>query len=297
LTVPALCALLAVLVGCAPSRPADLSPAADKAGVMVMAHGGEPEWNATVQDAVAPLRSWTPVVVAFGMAVPDSLQRAVRELEAEGVTQIAVVRLFVSAASFRHRTEYILGVRPDPPPPYDRSEHGVAPIERAASIVINEQGLSQSPRIGMVLAARVAALSSTPPQESVLILAHGMGDDRTNDVLVSDIDRLADQVRALGPFRAVQVETLREDWDEKRPLAEQRIRGFVEAGSRDSGRVIVVPFRVSGFGPYRDVLEGLDYVADGVGLLPHPQVSAWIEEQAGSSFRRAGWVDPIAGNR
>jgi hypothetical protein len=264
---------------------------------MVMAHGGAPEWNATVQDAVAPLRSSTPVVVAFGMAERDSLQRAVWELEAQGVTQIAVVRLFVSAASFRHRTEYLLGLRPDPPPSRDASEDGAAPIERAASIVINEHGLSQSPRMGVVLAARVAALSSSPRQESVLILAHGMGDDSTNDMLVSDIDRLADQVRALGPFRAVRVETLREDWDEKRPDAERRIRGFVEAGSRDGGRVIVVPFRVSGFGPYHDVLEGLDYVADGVGLLPHPEVSAWLEEQAAGSFRRAGWSDPFAGNR
>ena len=41
----------------------------------------------------------------------------------------------------------------------------------------------------------------------------------------------------------------------------------------------VVPFRVSGFGPYARVLEGLDYEASGQGLLPHANVSKWIENQ------------------
>jgi hypothetical protein len=37
--------------------------------------------------------------------------------------------------------------------------------------------------------------------------------------------------------------------------------------------------RIQGFGPYARVLEGLDYVADRTGLLPHRIVTEWIEEQ------------------
>ena len=106
-----------------------------------------------------------------------------------------------------------------------------------------------------------------------------MGDDSANQRLHANIDRLANQARSLGPFRSVRVETLREDWAEKRVIAERSIRAFVVEGNRDGGRVIIVPFRLAGFGPYREVLSGLDYVADERGLLPHPQVSRWIEEQ------------------
>lgn len=54
-------------------------------------------------------------------------------------------------------------------------------------------------------------------------------------------------------------------------------------------RVIVVPFRLSGFGPYAEVLEGLEYEADGRGLLPHPQLSEWIRQSAAQAACDAGW--------
>jgi hypothetical protein len=43
----------------------------------------------------------------------------------------------------------------------------------------------------------------------------------------------------------------------------------------------VVPFRVQGFGPYASVLDGLDYKANKMGLLPHKNVNLWIQNQAG----------------
>lgn len=244
-----------------------------------MAHGGSEEWNSTVAAVVSGLGDSIPLTVAFGMADRASLQDGVSRLEAEGVSRIAVVRLFVSAHSFRHRTEFLLGLRADPPPEGHADHTPLEPIARTAFILLSAEGLSESHRMGAVLADRVEALSVAPRDESVLILAHGMGDDTTNQELHADIDRLADHVRALAPFRSVRVETLREDWEEKRATAEWSIRAFVEAGNRDGGRVIVVPFRVAGFGPYREVLAGLDYVADEQGLLPHPEVAGWIEEQ------------------
>ena len=88
----------------------------------------------------------------------------------------------------------------------------------------------------------------------------------------------------LGPFRHVQCETLREDWPERRAEAERRIRAYVKAASRDGGRAIVVPFRIAGFGPYRRVLDGLDYVADGRGFCPHPNMTRWVEVTAEECF-------------
>ncbi len=59
----------------------------------------------------------------------------------------------------------------------------------------------------------------------------------------------------------------------------------------EGGRAIVIPFRVTGFGPYATVLEGLDYVADHQGLIPHSEVTRWIEHEIdaleASPFRAA----------
>ena len=89
----------------------------------------------------------------------------------------------------------------------------------------------------------------------------------------------ADAIRETLPFNKILVEPLREDWPETREIAERRIREFVGSANTASRNVLVIPFRVHGFGPYADVLEGLDYIADGQGLVPHPGVTEWIERQ------------------
>ena len=73
--------------------------------------------------------------------------------------------------------------------------------------------------------------------------------------------------------------TLREDWPDKRPEAEKKIRTFVENAKAEGGVAIVIPFRLQGFGPYAEVLEGRNFVSDGHGLIPHANVTRWIENQ------------------
>jgi hypothetical protein len=120
--------------------------------------------------------------------------------------------------------------------------------------------------------------SRDPQREDVLILAHGPGDDAENERWLAHLEARAEAVRRTLPFQTVRVETLREDWPEKRTGAEQRIRSYIEHASQ-TGRAIVIPFRVQGFGPYAEVLQGLDYVSDGRGLVPDAGVTEWIEHQ------------------
>jgi hypothetical protein len=94
----------------------------------------------------------------------------------------------------------------------------------------------------------------------------------------------AQQLHSLGRFEHVQCETLREDWPERREESEQRIRRYIEDAAGRGIRVLVVPFRVAGFGPYAEVLENLDYVADGQGFCPHPNIADWITQTAGRCF-------------
>lgn len=268
----------------------------DQFGVIVMAHGGPPEWNAAVEQTVAPLGAKVPIEVAFGMADATSLQDAVRKLEARDVRRIGVVRLFVSGESWLERTEQIFGLRDGAPAaaPPDHHGHGHGHghgqahgghsmaffrVAATARFELSREGLADAAGMGPVLADRVKALSKAPAQEDVLILAHGPGDDAENARWLAKLDERAQAIRGSGPFRRVQVETLREDWPEKRVEAEARIRAFVARAKQEGGTAIVIPFRVQGFGPYAKVLEGLSYVSDGTGLIPHREVGAWIAAQ------------------
>ena len=287
----------------------------ETSGILIMAHGGEKNWNSALKKAVLPLKTFCPTEIAFGMAQRDPIQQAINRLEAQSVKKIAVVRVFISAESFRHQTEYLLGLRTDPPEKFlihhsHLGGHSPAsqiqflngdlappPVRRNSVIALNQEGLSDSERMGQVIEERVRLLSSSPTYESVLVLAHGEGDDKINQLWLSRLETLIAPIRQLGAFQAVRVETLREDWQKKREQAEKQIRGFVQQQNLEGNRVIVVPFRVFGFGPYRRVLEGLDYVSNGLGLLPHPQVTHWIQEQATQCFARIGGPNPFGDER
>jgi hypothetical protein len=151
------------------------------------------------------------------------------------------------------------------------------PIGTSAAVIVSGAGVAESALIDDILVDRVRSLSTDPTDESVLILAHGPGEEAENERWLANMRLRVQRLHAIGPFRHVHVETLREDWPERRAEAERRIRQYVAAAGADGGRVIVVPFRIAGFGPYAEVLKGLEYVADGRGFCPHPNMTRWIE--------------------
>lgn len=281
--------LIVALAACSTTRPAPSAPAREPYGVIVMAHGGPPEWNRAVEETVAPLRARYDIEVAFGMADAASLQEAIRRLEARNVRRIGVVRMFVSGESWLERTEQIFGLKPGAPPapPHDAKGHhehrghsmAFYRVASNATFELSRDGLVDDPAMGRVLADRARTLSTDPAREDILVLAHGPGDNDENARWLAKLDSRASVIREVAPFRRVQVETLREDWPDKRAAAEERIRAFVARAAAEGGTAIVIPFRVQGFGPYAKVLDGLTYRSDGQGLIPHAEVGAWIEKQ------------------
>lgn len=267
---------------------------APKTGILVMAHGGDSAWNKNIEAGVAPVRDKYPTEIAFGMARTSTMREAVERLEDRGVSRIAVVRMFVSGDSFLESTEYILGLRDSLPGSHHASHggggghHMEAPerLTTNATFVVSRQGVGESPLVDQILVDRVKALSTNPSEESVLILAHGPADEAENERWLANMRLRAQGVHKLGAFRHVQCETLREDWPERRAEAERRIRAYVEAGGKNGGRVIVIPFRIGGFGPYRELLRGLDFVADERAFCPHPNLTRWIEQTAEGCLKR-----------
>ena len=291
---------------CASAPTLDLQPLgsagtsgvpAPVSGVLVMAHGGGVEWNAAVEEALAPLRERIPVALALGMADPRTMQAGLDSLTAQGVGHVAVVRLFVSEAAFLHQTEYILGLRSDPPP-WGMIGHRMTagtelrPVATGASILLDRNGLAGSGAVAAILRERAAAAVSDGREAGLLLVAHGMGAEDANRRLLDAMEHDADALRAAG-HAEVRAAALREDWAEARAAAEDQIRAAVREMGERHGRVVVLPYRVYGFGPYADVLDGLAY--DSVpALLPHRMIAEWIAERATDRFCSAGLPSPLA---
>lgn len=248
-----------------------------RAGLLVMAHGGTDDWNQAVIDAVDPLRDEAPVAIAFGMANPHTLQEAVDELKAQDVDRIEVVRLFISGDSFLEATEYAFHIRDEKPP--GRFMHEPHPLQLNVPVQLSSRGLMDVTSLGGILADRTQPLMTNAENESVLIIGHGPGSDEENERWIARMDAMADSVRNLAPFHNVEVTTLREDWTGKREAAETIIHAFMEEALAAGRDVLVVPFRLRGFGPYAEVLEGFEYRADHNGFLPDARITDWIRSE------------------
>ena len=249
----------------------------ERAGLLVMAHGGSDDWNEAVLQAVEPIRTEAPVAVAFGMANPHTLQVAVDSLEAAGVSRIEVVRLFISGESFLEATEYAFGIRDDKPEGHFM--HEPRPLRLSVPVQLSARGLMDVTRLGGILADRTAAISTDPEKEAVLIIGHGPGSDIENEQWIARMDAMADSIRTLGSFKTVRVTTLREDWTGKRAEAEAAIRAFMDEQKVAGRDVLVIPFRLRGFGPYAEVLDGYAYRSDPNGFLPDTRITDWIRTE------------------
>ena len=288
----AVCAIAVALSACESTAiRADRSGVEEfRFGVMVMAHGGSDEWNAHLMEAVEPLKVRFPVEVALGMADAGSIEAAVRRLESQRVRQVGVVRVFISGESWYDRTLQILGVQAGAPPRADHDHSHAAGnrgmpmgfwrVDTELAFHVNVEGLADAAEMDEVLTDRIRVLSADPENEVAAIIAHGSGDDAEDQRWIEKITERTRDAQAelrLGDIRAF---TLREDWPEKTIAAEREIRNYIVQANARGLTPIVVPFRVQGFGPYERVLSELDYRAEKLGLLPHPNVSLWIARQA-----------------
>lgn len=260
-------------------------------GVMVMAHGGSDEWNAYLAQAVEPLRERYPVELALGMADAGSIEAAIRRLESRGVRHVGVVRVFISGESWYDRTRQILGLESGAPlrSARSRSQQATATarmpmgfwrVDTELAFHVNIDGLADAVEADEIIASRIRNLSSDPKNEVVAVVAHGPGDEAENQRWLEKITQRTRNAHEQLGMREIRVFTLREDWPEKRAQAEREIRNYIEQANSLGLTPIVVPFRLQGFGPYERVLNGLDYRADRLGLLPHSNVALWIARQA-----------------
>lgn len=283
-------------------RPLEL----DDLGVVFLAHGADFEWNETMRQAAAPLASRYRMEFALSMADPPVVERAVRRLEARGARAIVVVRVFGLRSSFEGSIARMFGDDVEHlahlAPTAEGGGHGghgghgmgaAGPRIRTATPVVSVGGLEDDALFAEALLARARELSDDPGLETIVLVAHGAGQDARNDHWKALLESLAAQMRSEGggDFRAIETGTWREDWPDKREPEVARIRALVEAGSSEDGRVIVVPARTTGVGPASRFLEGLEYrIASG--FAPSDAFERWLETQILAGARQLGAAPP-----
>ena len=134
--------------------------------------------------------------------------------------------------------------------------------------------------IGAIAADRAKGISTTPPNEAVILVAHGPVPDEDNRRWLDDMSVLAEQVRKAAPFANVDYMTVRDDAGPAiRDAATRDLRDKVEAQIAQGRRVLIVPHLMS-FGGIeqglRKRLEGLDYVMTSQALMPDDRVVQWV---------------------
>ena len=296
-------ALSCSLAGAAPAAPY---------GVLLMAHGGDPRWNAQVDGLRDGLDARVPTEVAFGMADPAELQRAISSLEARGSVKIVAVPLFVNSSSeVLEQTRYVLGLKKEPSEVMRKMAalmasahgahggHGGHPagphamfstrrVKLAVPLTLTP-ALDAHPLVARVLLDRARGLSREPAAETVVLIGHGPVDDAADVVWRATMARLARTIRKDGGFSSVRSATLRDDAPEPvRGLAVGRLRAIVEEAGRKGGRVLVIPYLIAQGGIEQKIvaaLEGLKYDWDAKTIMPHVNIARWLSEAAAEGSR------------
>lgn len=259
-------------------------------GVVVLAHGSDYHWNETMRQAVKPLEARYKVEYCFSMADPPLIERAVRRLEARGARAIVIVRVFGLTDSFERDIERLFGLDIEAPrataPRAAQAQgdhghgHGATLRIRTTAIVRSAGGVEDHPLFAQALLDRARVLSKDPARETVILTAHGAGDDARNARWIEVLESLARQMGAQGgqKFRAIRIATWREDWPGKREPWIAKARAMVEEATGNGGRALVIPARTNAQGPERVFLKDLSFEL-GEGFAPHPLFTRWVEEQ------------------
>jgi sirohydrochlorin ferrochelatase len=275
-------------------------------GILLLAHGGNAEWNARVTELAAKVNTTRPTEIAFGMATRANIQRSVDVLVARGVTEIVAVPLFVSSWSpIITATEYLLGLRAEAPAAlavYAKMNHapaaagtsgsgssrhddhapaadGTTPVKSPVPVRMTP-ALNDHPIVAEILASRARSISRNPEVEAVVLVAHGPNDDEDNRRWLADMAWLAKHIGAIERFVSIDSLTLRDDAPKPvRDAATAALRELVQQRSREGRRVLIVPLLVSFGGVDRGLrarLDGLTYSMPDAGLVPDDRLVAWV---------------------
>jgi sirohydrochlorin ferrochelatase len=263
--------------------------AGGKTGVLVIAHGSnETGWNQVVQQGVAGVRLPYPIAVGFLEFTEPGIQKALTQLETQGVNRIIAVPLFVSTYSNHiEEIKYVLRLRNTLPRPEGVfGEHSVSghtdealrQIQSHCQIILTP-ALDDQAIVAGILSERLKTISRRPDREVAVLVGHGADSAAGEVKWRAQFASLARQVK-----KDLKLKNARYGFAAMgKPTARQAVTAAVAEGEA----LVVAVMLSEGFFTDRKIphdLEGLQYRYPQRGsraLLPHPDLARFIELRVG----------------
>ncbi|HEY9225319.1 MAG TPA: CbiX/SirB N-terminal domain-containing protein, partial [Gemmatimonadaceae bacterium] len=188
-------------------------------GVLIVAHGASPAWNAPVDSIAAAVRRGGvvkgPVAVSFLMGQEVASRRfqdAVAKLRNDGARRVVVVPVLVSSFSGHfEQIRYLAGLVDTLD--HDMMHHlhmsGLEGVKDVPMVVA--PALDDSPELARVLAERAKALAPSPSGRALFLLGHGPNSAEDYAAWMTRLRVVADSVKAATGFASVAVELVRDD--------------------------------------------------------------------------------------
>ncbi len=251
-------------------------------GLLVVAHGASPEWNARVRETVAKV-VWPhgPVSVAFLMGPETktaSWDHAIDTMRARAAKSLVVVPLLVSTHGFHYvEIEYYAGlrdtlIRPPAPP---RPAQATPPVRDTAAAAagygasygsmgggmnhphvhnrppgmpaVVTPAIDAAPELGAVILSEWKKFAPECKGREIMFVAHGPSNDADANRWVTNIAIAAQSLRSAGYTGAVRVGLLRDDAPAPiRAAAITSMRDTIQAmATRSKDSVVVIPILIS----------------------------------------------------
>ncbi len=272
-------------------------------GVLVLAHGAGPEWNKAVKDTVLGVSGGYKKVIVFGMGDAAGIQRGIDKLEGTGVKAIVVVPLFLSSHSEMYRNlEYVLGLREEPDVLFwmlmtggeeeGHAEHQMSVTKQVKFFVpyAVASAIDYEPFVAAILVERAAEATRGTKDASVFLLAHGPISAEDNKLWLGDLNSYTAVLSARFPGAKFFAHTFRDDAPPF--IKEPAVRNIQDAikKEKESGReVVVVPYLLAPGGredEIKRITENCGCALYPKTLLPHPNLSWWIEREIQAALSR-----------
>src|SRR5688572_15826291 len=261
---------------------------AQQVGTIVVAHGGDAEWNNRVLSVASGAKTGGPVEVSFLMgpgAKTNRFQDIVRRMEANGVSRIVVVPLLISSHSGHYeQIRYLAGEveKLDEKMMHHLHMAGLEQVSSKVPLTV-AKAVDDSPDVARVLIERAHALAPDPAKHALFVIGHGPNSSDDLASWMKNLRAMTDTIRALTKFKDVRVGLVQDDAPAHvRAEAVNRAREIITLQNRlTNEKVVVVPVLVSkgklSVEKIPQDLAGLPIIYDGEPLLPHPALARWIE--------------------
>lgn len=263
------------------------TPAHSQTGLLVVAHGANPAWNARVRETVATVE-WKegPVATAFLMG-PESTgsgwKEAAQSLVNAGARELIVVPLMVSSFGGHYdQVRFYAGQAPALPPGLASHDH-VGSWKPSVPMAMTA-ALDDAPELGATLHDLWLTLDEWDRNRPIFLVAHGPSDDAAVQTWIDNIEAAAASLTREGIAPGIGL--LQDDAPpERRARAIATLRDRILARATAVGDSVLVMSVLISSGRIDQVtipgdLAGLPIRYVPTALTPSPHIAGWIRRVA-----------------